>query len=68
MWVMCVIFSTSISSESSSSGSINGESFYLHNPQEVMYNRVKDLFESSTTRQPQALSALTGKLLLSYIV
>lgn len=58
-------FSTSISSESSSSGSINGESFYLHNPQEVMYNRVKDLFEASSTRQPQALSALTGRIFIS---
>ncbi|KAJ8972257.1 hypothetical protein NQ317_014622 [Molorchus minor] len=45
--------SASNSSDSSSSGgSVNGESFYLHNPQEVIYNRVKDLFESPTQRQP----------------
>lgn len=28
-------------------GSISGESFFLHDPQEVIYNRVKDLFSSS---------------------
>lgn len=33
-----------------------------------MYNRVKDLFESSPTRQPQALSALTGKIHFSWLV
>lgn len=32
----------------SPSGSISGESFYLHDPQEVIYNRVKDLFDSDT--------------------
>ncbi|CAH1161223.1 unnamed protein product [Phyllotreta striolata] len=42
----------SASSSSESSISSNGESFYLHNPQEVIYNRVKDLFESSTRGQP----------------
>lgn len=42
--------SASSSSESSVS-STNGESFYLHNPQEVIYNRVKDLFESTTRGQ-----------------
>lgn len=30
----------------SPSGSVSSESFYLHNPQEVIYNRVKDLFDS----------------------
>ncbi|KAJ8956634.1 hypothetical protein NQ318_013988 [Aromia moschata] len=34
--------------------------FYLHNPQDVIYNRVKDLFESSSQRQ--SLSALTVKV------
>lgn len=59
-YLLFVIFSASSSSGSSSSGgSVNGESFYLHNPQEVIYNRVKDLFES--TNQRQSLSALTGK-------
>ncbi|XP_074032071.1 espin protein forked isoform X2 [Leptinotarsa decemlineata] len=53
--------SASSSSESSvSGGSVNGESFYLHNPQEVIYNRVKDLFE--TKEQRQSLSALTVKV------
>lgn len=32
----------------SPNGSISGESFYLHDPQEVIYNRVKDLFDSDT--------------------
>ncbi|CAH1981468.1 unnamed protein product [Acanthoscelides obtectus] len=52
--------SASSSSESSCSGSVNGESFYLHNPQEVIYNRVKDLFEAPAQRQ--SLSALTVKV------
>lgn len=30
-------------------GSISGESFYLHDPQEVIYNRVKDLFDSDSS-------------------
>ncbi|XP_050498332.1 espin isoform X1 [Diabrotica virgifera virgifera] len=51
--------SASSSSESSVSSG-NGESFYLHNPQEVIYNRVKDLFES--TQRQQGLSALTVKV------
>lgn len=54
-----LFFSISNSSDSgSSSGSVHGESFFLHNPQEVMYNRVKDLFDTPSQRQP--LSALTG--------
>ncbi|XP_044739006.1 espin [Chrysoperla carnea] len=39
--------SSSAASTHSGSDSNSGESFYLHNPQEVIYNRVKDLFESS---------------------
>ena len=31
----------------------------MHNPEEVIYNRVKDLFEAAPQRQP--LSALTGE-------
>ncbi|XP_055389695.1 probable serine/threonine-protein kinase cdc7 isoform X2 [Condylostylus longicornis] len=30
----------------SPNGSISGESFFLHDPQEVIYNRVKDIFDS----------------------
>ncbi|XP_055843804.1 homeobox protein 2 isoform X2 [Episyrphus balteatus] len=30
----------------SPNGSISGESFFLHDPQEIIYNRVKDLFDS----------------------
>lgn len=33
---------------SSPNGSVSGESFYLHDPQEVIYNRVKDLFDSDS--------------------
>ncbi|KRT85182.1 hypothetical protein AMK59_381, partial [Oryctes borbonicus] len=36
---------------SSGSGSIQSESFYLHNPGEVIYNRVKDLFETNSGKQ-----------------
>ncbi|GAB0094028.1 uncharacterized protein DMENIID0001_092390 [Sergentomyia squamirostris] len=32
-------------------GSISGESFYLHDPQEVIYNRVKDLFDSDSSNK-----------------
>lgn len=32
----------------SPNGSISGESFYLHDPHEVIYNRVKDLFDSDS--------------------
>ncbi|XP_044759579.1 uncharacterized protein LOC123317227 isoform X2 [Coccinella septempunctata] len=52
-------------SESCSSGSLNGESFYLHNPHEVIYNRVKDLFQEQNHKQQskkQHLSALTVKV------
>ncbi|KAF5290365.1 hypothetical protein FQA39_LY14748 [Lamprigera yunnana] len=58
----------SISSGSDSSGdSINGDSFYLHNPQEVVYNRVKDLFDPRTvsvqsSNGTPSLSALTVKV------
>lgn len=33
----------------SPSGSVSGESFFLHDPQEVIYNRVKDLFSSNNS-------------------
>lgn len=60
--------SISSSSDISSNGSTNGESFYLHNPQEVIYNRVKDLFESQSNGRhsttSQQMSALTGTLAL----
>ncbi|KAK4874203.1 hypothetical protein RN001_013563 [Aquatica leii] len=58
----------SISSGSDSSGdSINGDSFYLHNPQEVVYNRVKDLFDprsvsGQSSNGTPSLSALTVKV------
>ncbi|CAG9812710.1 unnamed protein product [Phaedon cochleariae] len=52
--------SVSNSSDGSvSGGSLTGESFYLHNPQDVIYNRVKDLFEQ-TPQKP--VSALTVKV------
>lgn len=46
--------------------SISGESFYLHDPQEVIYNRVKDLFDSDCSSIKDVLTsnhpnALTGK-------
>lgn len=51
---------------------MNGDSFYLHNPQEVVYNRVKDLFDPrSASRQSNngapPLSALTGEIFFKYI-
>lgn len=33
----------------SPSGSVSGESFFLHDPQEIIYNRVKDLFDSDAS-------------------
>lgn len=56
------------STPTSPSGSLSGESFYLHDPQEVIYNRVKDLFgdsDSSSTKEAPALphpNALTVKV------
>lgn len=46
----------------SPSESVSGESFYLHDPQEVIYNRVKDLFDSDSgsnkdvSNRPNALT------------
>ncbi|XP_062701530.1 uncharacterized protein LOC109421864 isoform X4 [Aedes albopictus] len=42
----------------SPSGSVSGESFFLHDPQEVIYNRVKDLFDSdlSSTKDERTTS------------
>lgn len=50
------------SSPTSPNGSVSGESFYLHDPQEVIYNRVKDLFDSdsSSIKDAPASNALTG--------
>lgn len=52
--------SASSTCSSTNGGSGGGESFYLHNPQEVIYNRVKDLFPNNAS-----LSALTGKSQIS---
>lgn len=43
------------------SPSESSESFFLHDPQEVIYNRVKDVFESdaSVREEPQNRSTLT---------
>ena len=51
----------------SPSGSVSGESFYLHDPQDVIYNRVKDLFDSDCSSSIKDVptvnhpNALTGK-------
>ncbi|KAJ6637779.1 Espin [Pseudolycoriella hygida] len=52
------------SSPTSPNGSVSGESFYLHDPQEVIYNRVKDLFDSdsSSIKDAPASNALTVKV------
>ncbi|KAG4074377.1 hypothetical protein HA402_008786 [Bradysia odoriphaga] len=52
------------SSPTSPNGSVSGESFYLHDPQEVIYNRVKDLFDSdsSSIKDVPATNALTVKV------
>lgn len=42
---------------SSPNGSVSGESFYLHDPQEVIYNRVKDLFDSDSGASNKESSA-----------
>jgi hypothetical protein len=38
------------------SPSDSGESFFLHDPQEVIYNRVKDVFESDTSLREEPIS------------
>lgn len=59
---------TGSSTPTSPSGSVSGESFYLHDPQEVIYNRVKDLFgdsDCSSTKEAPTLphpNALTVKV------
>lgn len=55
----------------SPSESVSGESFYLHDPQEVIYNRVKDLFDSDTGSNKDSTAvtrpnALTGKILIFF--
>lgn len=40
--------SSGVTTSPSPNGSVSGESFYLHDPQEVIYNRVKDLFDSDS--------------------
>lgn len=42
-------------------GSISGESFYLHDPQEVIYNRVKDLFDSDSSSTNNNSPNIAGK-------
>jgi hypothetical protein len=50
----------------SPSESISGESFFLHDPQEVIYNRVKDLFDSDGSQHEDSsrkkANAMTGDL------
>lgn len=41
-------------------GSISGESFYLHDPQEVIYNRVKDLFDSDGSQKDGSNNGSAG--------
>lgn len=41
-------------------GSISGESFYLHDPQEVIYNRVKDLFDSDGSQKDGSNNGSNG--------
>lgn len=51
----------------SPSGSISGESFFLHDPQEVIYNRVKDLFSNPGGRtNGNANRNVTGKTYYSF--
>jgi espin len=38
------------------SPSDSGESFFLHDPQEVIYNRVKDIFESDVSTREEPIS------------
>lgn len=35
-------------------------SFYLHNPRDVIYNRVKDLFEVSSQARPDSPATRSG--------
>uniref|UniRef100_A0A182Q8U5 Espin n=1 Tax=Anopheles farauti TaxID=69004 RepID=A0A182Q8U5_9DIPT len=39
----------------SPNGSISGESFFLHDPQEVIYNRVKDLFDADVSLKEEKI-------------
>jgi hypothetical protein len=46
--------------------SSSADPFYLHNPRDLVYNRVKDLFEPPTGSQPPAptISGVTGMSIL----
>lgn len=49
----------------SPTGSISGESFFLHDPQEVIYNRVKDLFSNPGGRvNGNSNRNVTGELII----
>lgn len=57
----------------SPTGSVSGESFFLHDPQEVIYNRVKDLFDSDGSNKDDSsrkgghhARAMTGELHIHY--
>lgn len=49
---------TGILTPPSPNGSVSGESFYLHDPQEVIYNRVKDIFDSDTGSQKEGSNGM----------
>lgn len=53
-----------MSTSPSPNGSVSGESFFLHDPQDVIYNRVKDLFESdcSSQREQNASKSISAAL------
>lgn len=42
------------------SPSESGESFFLHDPHEVIYNRVKDIFESDTSVREESIGKLNA--------
>lgn len=46
----------------SPNGSISGESFFLHDPKEVIYNRVRDLFDSDCSSVKHSSSINSSKL------
>lgn len=43
------------------SPSDSGESFFLHDPQEIIYNRVKDIFESDTSLKEETTTTTTSR-------
>ena len=49
-------------------GNNRNDSFFLHNPQEIVYNRVKDLFEGPVKSEASSENELIGNTKIGFDV